>query len=140
MLYLDTSLIVAAIADEVMTAHVQIWLEEQYPAQLLTSDWTITETSSALALKLRTGKMNLDERAAAMASFNKLIAESFTLLPVTGEHFRTAAKFADHYTLGVRSGDALHLAIASEHGATVCTLDRRLAEAGPTLGVLTRLL
>jgi len=34
----------------------------------------------------------------------------------------------------------LHLAVASEQGATVYTLDQRLAEAGPPLGVSTLLL
>ncbi|MBM3651066.1 MAG: type II toxin-antitoxin system VapC family toxin, partial [Alphaproteobacteria bacterium] len=38
------------------------------------------------------------------------------------------------------AGDALHLATASDHGPTVHTLDRRLADAGPLLGVSTRLL
>jgi predicted nucleic acid-binding protein len=72
--------------------------------------------------------------------FNKLVAESFTVLGVTGGQFRAAAKFADQHLLGLRAGDALHLAIASEHGATVHTLDQRLAAAGPTLGVQTQLL
>ncbi|HEY1940906.1 MAG TPA: hypothetical protein VGH40_02180 [Roseiarcus sp.] len=34
----------------------------------------------------------------------------------------------------------MHLATASEHGATVHTLDPRFAEAGPALGVPTQLL
>ena len=51
----------------------------------------------------------------------------------------TAAKFTDQHTLSLRAGEALHLATASEHGATVYTLDRRLAEAGPMLGVPTKL-
>ena len=55
-------------------------------------------------------------------------------------HFRAAAKFVDQHGLGLRAGDALHLATASEHGATVHTLDLRLAEAGPALGVPTQLL
>ena len=59
---------------------------------------------------------------------------------MTGGQFRMAAKFLDQHTLGLRAGDALHLATASEHGATVHTLDRRLAEAGPVLGVPTLLL
>ena len=107
---------------------------------MLISDWTITELSSALAIKLRTGQITLDQRAAALAMFHKLVAESFTVLAVTGAQFRVAARFVDQHALGLRAGDALHLATASEHGATVYTLDQLLAEAGPVLGVPTRLL
>jgi predicted nucleic acid-binding protein len=93
-----------------------------------------------MAIKLRTGQITLEQRAPALAMFNKLVAESFTVLRVSGGHFRAAAKFVDQHMLSLRAGDALHLAIASEHGATVHTLDQRLAEVGPALGVPTQLL
>lgn len=140
MAYLDTSLIVAALSNEVTTLQVQDWLAAQDPADLMISDWTITEMSSAMAIKLRTGQLDLDQRAAALGLFHKLVAESFTVVPIAGSHFRTAATFVDRHDLGLRAGDALHLAIAAAHGEVLHTLDRRLADAGPALGVPTRML
>ena len=138
MLYLDTSLLVAVLTNEAETERLQRWLGQQPVEDLAVSDWVATEFSSALSIKLRTGQ--IVDRAEALATFTRLVTDSFTAIPVSRLDFRTAARLADQYVTGLRAGDALHLAICANHGTTLCTLDRRLGDAGSALGVKAMLL
>jgi uncharacterized protein len=140
MLYLDTSLLVAALTNEAETGPMQTWLGQQPEDNLGISDWVATEFTSALSIKLRTGQIDANDRAEVLAKFARLSADSLTVVPVSRLQFRTAARFADQHTLGLRAGDALHLAVCADHGATLCTLDRRLNDAGSLPGIKTILL
>ena len=104
------------------------------------SDWVITEFASALSVKMRINQLSVEDRAKALSLFTRLKAESLTVVPVARDHFVAAAGFADQYGLGLRAGDALHVAVAAEQGATIATLDKRLAEAATALGVSADLL
>ena len=140
MLYLDTSLLIAALTNEAETLRMQRWLVEQDPDELVISDWVATEFSAALSIKLRTGGIEAYHRAGALTMFTRLCNDNLTVLPVSRLQFQTAARFVDQYALGLRAGDALHLAVCAERGATICTLDRRLGDAASALGVKAALL
>ena len=137
MLYLDTSVLVAALTPEAETIRVQDWLAVQGAGSLVISDWVATEFSSALSLKIRSGQIGRNDRASALSAFTRLGASSLLRVVVEPEHYRVAARFADRDELSLRAGDALHLAVAAAHGACVCTLDRRMAAACPVLGIET---
>ena len=62
------------------------------------------------------------------------------MLPISRLEFHTAARLADQYAAGLRSGDALHLVVAANHGARLIALDRRLVQAAVTLRVSATLL
>ncbi|MGE5269635.1 MAG: type II toxin-antitoxin system VapC family toxin [Thiohalocapsa sp.] len=140
MLYLDTSLLVAALTNEANTERIQQWLGGQDPDTLAISEWVATEFSAALSIKLRVGDLPLSARDDALAAFERLRGENLTVLPISGLHFRLAAHLADQHALGLRAGDALHLAVCLDYRALLNTLDRRLAEAGAPLGVATAIL
>jgi uncharacterized protein len=133
--YLDTSALVSALTGEASAPRVNAWLRAREPATVLISEWTHTEVASALALKLRTGEIDREARAEAASAFVRLVANSLPTLVVTGEHFETAARFTAQHELGLRAGDALHLAIARQGGMSVVTLDNRMADAALELGI-----
>lgn len=140
MLYLDTSLLVAAVTNEQRTAEIQQWLAAQSPEELTISDWVITEFSAALSMKVRRGHLDPTQRADVLAQFTAMAEASFTTLNVSSLDFRTAARLADQHATGLRAGDALHLAIAANHGLRLCALDRSLVSAAQSLGVSSVLL
>jgi uncharacterized protein len=134
MLYLDTSILVSGLTDELGSPRIRAWVAEQEPGELHISDWVVTEFSSALSLKLRSGQIARETRDAALARFRADVVQSLRCLPVLTHHFERAAWLVDQDGAGLRAADALHLAVARDHGLMLCTLDKRLAGAAAQLG------
>lgn len=135
MFYLDTSFVVSAFSVEPKTADCQSWLDENVDAELLISDWVKTEFSSAVSLKIRTKEISVEQRAEMVTWWHNAAANNFIAIDVVAGHFETASRMCDNHQLSLRAGDAMHIAIAQSVGATLVTLDKRMAAAALELGV-----
>ncbi|RYY23771.1 MAG: PIN domain-containing protein [Sphingomonadales bacterium] len=135
MFYLDASAAVAAITQEAHSDRIWRWLGDNADAPILCSGWTTTEVSSALSIKVRTGAFSLEDRLSAWNSWRRFRDASLADIAVLPDHFETAARFCDRPELGLRAGDALHIAIAESGGLTLVTFDTTMARAALELGI-----
>ncbi|MHB8255236.1 MAG: type II toxin-antitoxin system VapC family toxin [Acidiferrobacter sp.] len=135
MLYLDTSFVAPLVIPEDMSDAVETFLRERED-DLATSQWTRVELASLVSRRVRMGEFDEAQAETIRKTFEQLLSQSFVLLTPSVTDFLTAAQLLIPADTGLRAGDALHLAVAANHGArTVYTLDRGLLKAGKRLKV-----
>jgi predicted nucleic acid-binding protein len=138
MLYLDSSLAVALLVNEPHSERVEAWFAAQSGEDFAVSRWVVTEVAAALSANVRRGDIDTALLQEARTTFATLTG-SARQLPIEGRHFDLATRFASVPEAMLRGADALHLAIASEAGVKLCTLDRRQADAAVLLQVPSEL-
>lgn len=134
--YLDTSLLIPLFIKEPRTPDVHAWFSAIAAPALVVSEWGVTEFASAASIKTRTGEIDGDERAKAQEAFRRFVTGKVKRVEPETADFQRAAELCDCWQLGVRAGDALHLAIAERLGLTICTLDKGMLDAARALGML----
>ena len=136
MIYFDASFLVPFFLDEQSSRRVERFIRQQPQGEPAISQWTRIEFSSALARQVRLGSLASDSALEIDFEFDAVMADSFvTVAPAAGD-FELSKQFLRRYETGLRAGDALHLAIASNHGArAIYSLDRGLLKAGQLLGL-----
>lgn len=80
----------------------------------------------------------LSPQAAAQAGdrFEELLSQSFAVLLPNADDFDLARTYLGNHESGLRAGDALHLAIARNHGAdAIFSFDKGMIKAGEILGL-----
>ena len=78
-------------------------------------------------------KMNARQGTAVLAEFDKLVKESLLVLVPAADDYNLARDYLGKLSTGLRGGDALHLAIAANRGASkILTSGRRAVKRGKT--------
>jgi predicted nucleic acid-binding protein len=135
MLYVDTSVLVALCTNEAKTADVVKWYAD-CAEELASAACCVTEFASALGLKQRTGQLTQEQAQTAWMQFERLCANDLQLLPVEATTFHKAAVLTMDASVGLRAGDALHLACAMQAKVQgMVTLDGVLAKNAKRLKV-----
>jgi len=128
MVYVDTSVVVALLTIEPSTVATKAWFAGLTDMPI-SSDWLLTEFSSALSIKVRAKQLAETHAKAVRREFQLLVASGLRLSPVSRIAFKLAADMVKAHRHGLRSGDSLHLAVAMEAGAkTIATLDATMAK------------
>ena len=134
-IYCDTSLIVAALTPEVATSRVRGWLNDQKADTLCLSGWVLTEVFSAVSLKVRSGALSIEDRASVLTDWVDMHRLHFREVAIPATAFERAGQFAGQPELALRSGDALHIAIAALNGLRMASLDPAMVSAAVRLGI-----
>ena len=135
MIYVDTSVVVALLTREERSAQALEWLE-QCREPLISSDWLITETHSALGIKQRHHGLSPQARQAAAEQFERLLRGGIELRSLDRGRFRQAAELLQNPGLGLRASDALHLAVALHSRCSrLASFDGRMQQAATALGL-----
>lgn len=135
MVYLDTSLIVPYFLPEATSARVEAFLRG-FSEGLAVSLWTKTEFASVVGIKQRCGQISAQQADAALERFREIVSAYFIVVAPREQDFDLATEYLAQRDLGLRAGDALHLAIAANHRAErLYSLDKELVAAAARLNV-----
>ncbi len=136
MRYFDTSFLVPLILPESTSGLIAEFFENLPANDLAVSHWTQVEFASLLAREVRMGKLDTVVASEAYSRFETMVKESFVVLLPKSEDFDRAKDWLGRFETGLRAGDALHLAIASNRSVdSVYSLDKLMIAVGKKLGL-----
>jgi predicted nucleic acid-binding protein len=132
--YLDASVLVALLTNDALTARADAYLRASAPV-LIVSDFAAAEFASAIARRVRTAEISLDEGRIVFSTFDAWIARAARREETRAADIVAATAFLRRLDLNIRTADALNIAIAQRVGAALVTFDQKMAASAVTLGM-----
>ncbi len=133
-LYLDTNILVSFFVQDDLNERAIQFLNGA-DAELLVSDFAKLEFASAVAQRCRMKLLDHPAAQAAFAAFDSWTARVAARIETIPADLIAAEAAIRRLDTPLRTGDALHIAIADRIGATIATFDRKMADAAQALGV-----
>lgn len=133
--YLDTSFVVSVFSKETHSQNALTWLSDNNHLELLTSGWVETEFASAISLKIRTGQLEARDLQSLQSQWQDFRSVKLRDTNMESTDYERAAQMIYMSATGLRSGDALHLAICERLNAKIVTFDKGLQKAADQFNI-----
>jgi predicted nucleic acid-binding protein len=126
--YLDTSVIVSMIVNDVNTMKAAAWFDRTEPTPLV-SVFAKAEFSATISRHVRSHRLSAAEGRTTLDIFDKWLDGDARLVNVSNDDIKMADLMVRDFDTKLLAPDAIHLAVAKRLGATLITFDARLAAA-----------
>lgn len=134
--YLDSCVLLSLFLGDSGYADSERWLLAQADQTLWISHWVLLEVAGVMASCVRRGQLTAQRAQTLAREFEAFRQERLALLEPRGSDFLQARQWLHTLDgLPLRSGDALHLALARRQGLILVTADRILARCAEHLGL-----
>jgi predicted nucleic acid-binding protein len=139
--YLDSCVLLSLFLADSGYADCERWLQAQGDDALWISHWVLLEVAGVMASCVRRGQLTAQRAQTITREFEAFRHERLALVEPRGKDFLQARQWLDtQHELPLRSGDALHLALAWRHGLILVSADRILARCAQHLGLPIQLI
>jgi uncharacterized protein len=133
-LYLDASVIVALLTNDVFTSRAETYIRANAPI-LIVSDFAAAEFASVIARRLRVREITEPIARVVFAELDAWVIRTTEHAETTTADIIAAAGALRRLDLPLRTADAVNIAIARRIGATLMTFDEKMATSSKALGV-----
>jgi predicted nucleic acid-binding protein len=135
MLYLDTSVLLPLFVADAFTDRADRLIRSRQPVIIGVTDFAIAEAASALSSQVRAGQRPKADVELVFAEMDHWLAEKAESIDVESSDIVMATRLMRSLDLPLRTGDAIHLAVARRLDAVLATFDQRMAESAVHIGL-----
>lgn len=133
--YLDASVLVALFTNDPLTARAETFMRAN-PWVLIVSDFAAAEFSSVIARHVRTKDIKKEDARTAFSNFDIWTVRTTKRARISTADITAAEVLLRRIDLGLRTPDAINIAMAQRMQTTLVTFDKKMAAAARSVGTV----